>query len=375
MYDVAVAGGGPAGCYLALCLARRGRRVFVAEEHRRIGLPARCTGLIGEEAFARFDLPQEATERPVAAVNVYGPRGTAVRYAAPEPFARVVNRPRFDAALAERARAAGAEFALGQRVTAVETGPDGCRLALSSGGFVRAKCAVLATGGRSLLPAALGLGRLPGFIFGAQVETAAEGVEEVEVYVGRDLCPGSFAWVVPAAPGRARIGLTAYDRPAERLAAFLADARIKKRLPAGAPRPTVAPLPLGPLPATAADRLLAVGEAAGQIKTTTGGGVYYGLLGAEIAAAVLDEALQEGDLGKKRLGAYERRWRAALGKEIGAGLALRKWAARLDDGAIAFFLDLAARNGIMEAARRPGTFDWHAPVIKKILRARSLLTF
>ncbi|MEW5762526.1 MAG: NAD(P)/FAD-dependent oxidoreductase [Bacillota bacterium] len=370
LFDTVVVGGGPAGCYTAEGLARRGYRVLVIEEHPEIGLPARCTGLIGEEAFRRFDLPAAATQRVVSTITAYGPRGTTVRYAAGRPLARVVDRPRFDALLAARARERGALFRLGARVTAIRTSPAACTVRLENGERITARAVILATGARSPLPGQLGLGRLPQFVFGAQVEVAVDGVEEIEVYLGRSLVPGSFAWMVPTVPGCARVGLTAYDHPADRLAAFLDDPRIRARLAAAPPPPTVAPIPLGTLPQTAAGRVLVVGEAAGQVKTSTGGGVYFGLLGAEIAVDVLSGALADDDLSGTRLAAYDARWRALLGPEIRLGLRLRRWARRLDDRAIAFFLDLAGRDGVLETVRRLGTFDWHAPVIRKLFAGR-----
>lgn len=370
VFDAIIVGGGPVGCYTAAGLARRGYRVLVIEEHPQIGLPARCTGLIGEEAFRTLSLPTASTRHLVHAINVYGPRNTGLRYASATPLARVVDRPQFDAALAARAKESGAGFALGVRVTKVQVTDAGCTVFLAGGGSARARAVVIATGARSPLPAQLGLGQLPRFIYGAQVEVNVEGVEEVEVYLGRDLVPGSFAWVVPVAPDRARIGLTAYDRPRARLDGFLHDPRVRPRLKDVPPPPTVAPIPLGTLPATATDRVLVVGEAAGQVKTTTGGGVYFGLLAAEIAVDVLGEALAEGDLSRTRLAAYDTRWRAVLGREIRMGLYLRRWARRLDDAAIAFFLDLAGRDGVMEALRHPGAFDWHAPAVRKLFGAR-----
>ncbi|MBC7335892.1 MAG: NAD(P)/FAD-dependent oxidoreductase, partial [Clostridia bacterium] len=101
---------------------------------------------------------------------------------------------------------------------------------------------------------------------------------EVEVYIGHEITPGSFGWLVPTVDGRARVGLTAYDRPLDRLARLLDHPRLCGRNCRLIGRPVVAPLPLGVLPRTVADRILVVGEAAGHVKATTGGGVYYGLL-------------------------------------------------------------------------------------------------
>ena len=58
------------------------------------------------------------------------------------------------------------------------------------------------------------------------------------------------------------------------------------------PAPRLKILPLGPVTRTYADRVVAVGDAAGLVKPTTGGGIYYGLLSGSIAAEVLGDALQ-----------------------------------------------------------------------------------
>lgn len=368
MLDAIIVGAGPVGCYIAEGLARQGYEILVVEEHDQVGLPARCTGLIGEQAFTRFNLPGEAVQRAVSSITVYGPHGTRLRYAAGGTLARVVDRPRLDAALAGRAEEAGARFLLGRHVVdaVVEAGQIAVTLE-GRGERLAARSLVIATGARSNLTDKLGMGRLPGYLFGAQIETAVEGIEDVEVYLGRDLSPGSFGWAVPAGEGRARIGLTAYNYPRERLRLLLQDGRLKRRLRGPQPEPTVAPIPLGTLRTTVRERVLVVGEAAGQVKTTTGGGVYFGLLAAETAVEVLGQALARDDLTREFLAAYEVRWRELLGREIEYGLRLRRLAARLDDGTLAFFLNLANRDGIKGLVGRLAHFDWHASLIAAIL--------
>lgn len=368
LLDAIIVGAGPVGCHVAAGLAGRGHQVLVIEEHDQIGLPARCTGLIGEQAFARFDLPGAATQRIVKSIRIYGPDGTWFHHRSERPLARVVSRPQLDAALAARAAAAGAGFLLGRKVLGAQIEPKAVALTLAGSEHpLRARSLVIATGARGNLTEQLGLGRLCGYLFGVQVETEVREVEEVEVYLGRELSPGSFAWVVPTIPGRARIGLSAYGHPRERLALFLRDRRLQLRLVGPIPPPTVAPIPLGTLPTTVADRVLVVGEAAGQVKTTTGGGVYYGLLAAEIAAEVLGQALAAGDLGRASLARYEATWRQLLGREIEYGLRLRRLARRLDDATLAFFLNLANRDGIKYLVGRLASFDWHASLVSALL--------
>ena len=127
-------------------------------------------------------------------------------------------------------------------------------------------------------------------------------------------------------------------------------------------------LPLGPIARTWTDRILAIGDAAGLVKPTTGGGIYYGLLTGHLAATVLAAALRENRLGARRLREYERRWRARLGREIRAGLAFRAIAARLNDLAIDRLIELARVDGIVPLLKQTADFNWHQSAARALLR-------
>ena len=126
--------------------------------------------------------------------------------------------------------------------------------------------------------------------------------------------------------------------------------------------------PLGPIARTWTDRILAIGDAAGLVKPTTGGGIYYGLLTGHLAATVLAAALRENRLGARRLREYERRWRARLGREIRAGLAFRAIAARLNDLAIDRLIELARVDGIVPLLKQTADFNWHQSAARALLR-------
>jgi digeranylgeranylglycerophospholipid reductase len=127
-------------------------------------------------------------------------------------------------------------------------------------------------------------------------------------------------------------------------------------------------LPLGPVPRTWSDRILVVGDAAGLVKPTTGGGIYYGLLTGHLAAGVLAEALGDDRLGASRLKEYERRWRARLGPEIRAGLAFRAVAARFNDVTVDRLIELARVDGIVPLLKQTADFNWHHTAARALLR-------
>jgi flavin-dependent dehydrogenase len=122
------------------------------------------------------------------------------------------------------------------------------------------------------------------------------------------------------------------------------------------------------VPRTWSDRILAVGDAAGLVKPTTGGGIYYGLLTGHLAAGVLAEALAVDRLDGRRLKEYERRWRARLGPEIRAGLVFRGVAARLNDVAVDHLMELARVDGIVPLLHQTADFNWHQTAARALLR-------
>jgi flavin-dependent dehydrogenase len=134
------------------------------------------------------------------------------------------------------------------------------------------------------------------------------------------------------------------------------------------PQPRLKVLPLAPAERTWTDRVLAVGDAAGLVKPTTGGGIYYGLLTGRLAATVLVPALRDDRLTASRLKEYERCWRARLGPEIRAGLAFRALAARLGDAAIDRLMELARVDGIVPLLKQTADFNWHRTATKALLR-------
>ena len=128
-------------------------------------------------------------------------------------------------------------------------------------------------------------------------------------------------------------------------------------------------IPLRPLRKTYADRVLVVGDAAGQVKPTTGGGIFYSLLASEIATDALDQALAEDDLSANRLGSYQKEWKRLLSKELEVGYSARRVFEFLGDGHISSLINQASANGfVAELTNSPDvSFDWHSSMIGKIM--------
>jgi digeranylgeranylglycerophospholipid reductase len=370
VYDVIMVGAGPIGCYAASLVAGRGFRVLTIEEHETIGEPVHCTGIIGAEAFRRFDLPEDCIETELRSATLRSPGGEVLRLAKDEPQAYVVDRARLDRRLAERAFGAGASFWLGTRAEDVQTGGDHVAVSVNTHGerqWVRGKLCVLATGIDRALVARAGLQRPPRTLQAAQTWVDADGVSEVELFFGREVAPGSFAWAVPGGPGRTRVGVVCQSKAIAHLQALLESAPLRDRV-RGDLQPRARPIPVGRIARTSSDRILLVGDAAAQTKSTTGGGIYYGLLCAEHLAETIGEALHAGDCSDRMLARYDARWHRALGREMRMGDLFRRLASRLSDHQIDSLFRAAARNSVLRRIEQNWHFDWHSDIIIALLK-------
>jgi len=375
MSDVAIVGGGPGGLYAARHLASRGFRVSVFEEHLTPGKPVHCTGVLAAEAFDEFGLRRDAILNGLTTAQFFAPSGRSIAYSTTRTEALVIDRDRFDATLAEEARAAGAAIHTAERVTNVRLSAGDVVVERAGAAPVTAAVCILACGANYVLQRRLGLGMPRLHLQSAQTEMPCERPGMVELHFGNDVAPKGFAWVVPVVRGDrtfARVGLMC-DHDARTFFARFAD-RVALRWhtrPAhcsgDGPVPRAKMLPLSPIPKTYAARVLAVGDAAGLVKATTGGGIYYSLLSGRLAAETIAAGLESGDVGLRGLAPYEERWRAALGDELDAQLKLREIAQHLSDEEIDSLFHLAETDGIMPLVRRTARFNRHRDVIVALL--------
>jgi digeranylgeranylglycerophospholipid reductase len=361
--DVVVVGAGPAGCECARRLAAAGYEVLLAEEHQQAGEPVHCTGVISTEAYRAFDLPQCAIQSELDAGELTSPGGITLRVELNGTRAYTVDRRAFDLALAERARQAGAIAVHRTRVKRLSVDRWGATVTGLSAGepwSVRARGVIVATGAKSPLPQQVGLGSARGALFGAQAEVPIESRPTMQVWLGHRLVPGGFGWVVPGRQRWSRVGVLTRGSPREvlRHVAQQALQGIGEGPTDGMIR--VHPIPSAPRCPTCTDRVLSVGDAAGQVKMTTGGGIYYGLLGASIAATVMAEGLAEGQLSARYLARYETLWKQLLGPEQRAGQRLRRLASAVTDEAMDAIFRSAESLGLARHLIDLVDFDWHA---------------
>jgi geranylgeranyl reductase family protein len=358
-WDVVVVGAGPAGGSAALAAARAGLRTVLLEEHPTVGSPAHCTGKLSVHGFAEFGVPQALVRSALRAAALYGPDGTVARVRRDAVDSYVVDRDVFDRWLAETAAAAGAEVVTGVRARRLAR-LDGRILVEGErrGQPFRAEAGVVvdAEGARALLPATLGVRPRRVLMHGLQYEMEGlhlDAEDMPELYFGRQWAPGFFAWTMPLGGRAGRVGVCVDPRLTRRpplyyLEHLLRDHPVVARRTAGARvvRKLAGRIPiLGARRPSFAPGLLVVGDAAGHVKATSGGGIYFSLVAGRLAAEAAAQAL-DGDAAAYR--AYERAWLRRFGREVRFTVGVRRMLNALSDADLARLIAAIARNPLLQ---------------------------
>lgn len=329
--DVVVVGGGPSGSFCALNLAKKKINVTVFEEHGEIGFPCHCAGHLsinGLKTLGLYPLPRGIVENIFSSVKIYSPKGREFSIRFNSPITCVVNRALFDKHIAHLAEKAGAHFSLKSKVERLieEKGVAKGVGAKKDGKIIKifGKIIVDAEGTSYKILRQAGLSPPVRDSFVNCVNAEVKNVEDleldtVEVFLGNAYAPGFYAWLIPLKEDEAKVGLGAkIGNPQSLLQKLMHKhpAASKKLRKAKILREIFHSIPLsGPVEAYS-NHFLAVGDAAAQVKPTTGGGVILGLNCARIAADIAAEAIEQGDYSSKFLSAYQQHFMKLLGFDL-----------------------------------------------------------
>jgi len=384
--DAIVIGGGPAGLFAATEIAKKGYDVRVLEEHERVGEPDHCAGLLSASGVRRLGvkLPNEVVQNTVSGARIYSPSGHSITIERGKREAHVIDRRRFDAWLAERAVELGAEITTGTKASEfvkAELYNHRIRVKGRANTELTSRAYVIAEGSRCRLSGSIGIptvqksSKFPAF----QYEVSGVDIDDeiVEMFYGRNVAPGFFAWIIPLGERRARVGLASRDKSRPRLDALIQHHKlVSKRMKGAKIERSLGGIVLIGMPISRMTfrNMITVGDAAGIVKATTGGGVILGGLTARLAGKIIAENLSAG-METIKIQQYDKQCKSLVFDELRTMYLAQRALASLSDKGLDSIIQDAGNLRLLDVVKSEGDMDLQGRVIKKLLAdPRMILT-
>lgn len=376
--DVLVVGAGPAGLIAGREAARRGVDVIILEENKEVGSPCHCAGLLSVRGLKEIGIEpsRKFVQNEVSGAVFHSPSDITFKVRGREKMAYVVNRTSLDKALARQAVTAGAELRLGFKAEmfliekGVVSGVVG-----ENKETTRAKVVIDAEGSSCRLLKRTKFERPSpgGFLPATQLEIVDVKTDRnlVEIFVGGKVAPKFFLWMIPTGDDSARVGLACKDRNRYEFLQEFVERRFGKHRITAVRAGFV--ITSGPSTRTYYDGVIVVGDAAGQTKPTTGGGVVTGGMCASIAGRVAAEAALKNDSSADFLKKYEESWRKRLGREFSTMLLARRIFNNLSDVTIDEIFKAIIESRLQKIIEEEGDIDFQTEVLRTLARQPSLL--
>ena len=355
LYDVVIAGGSIAGLLCAREIAKNGHSVLVLEEDDEIGTPEHCGGLVSISGLNELGIiPFRKTfEHFIETAKIFSPVGSSFSIESKKQKVAEINRRDLDKQIALQAKKNGAEIWV--RTSFKETTNDGVK---TSEGDIKCKIIVDARGVSALINK-----DRTGILSSAQFEVLADWIKKskVEVYFDQKKFPGFFAWIIPSSDGVGKVGVAGKGINAANALKDFLDLKGKHSII----RKIFAPIWIkGPIDNFVSNNVVIVGDAAGQSKPTTAGGIFSCGMGGILAGKAISKFLETGN--KKDLDEYQKKWSEKFGKEFEKQLLARKILERLDNETIDKLFDSVTPEILNEISTKDD-FDFHTSSIIKLL--------
>ena len=290
-YDVTIIGGGPIGGAAAQIFSTKGYNVSIFEKKDKIGEPVNCAGLVSHRVLELCNINKNTiVQNKIKGANIHSPSGNILQIGGNKNHAYVINRKLFDQKIIDSAEDKGAKIFLKNKLIKAKNIDSNVEFTTSK--KQKYKCSLLigADGPNSTVRNIFSFQKPKEILkgIGAEIENTNLNPDYVEIFIGNNIAPGFFAWIIPTnrSGSKARIGLCGKEKSQfpishyfnsflknKYLSNYFKNIKIASRL-GGL-------IPIGPIKPFVKSNIILIGDAAAQVKPTSGGGLYPGLMCAK----------------------------------------------------------------------------------------------
>jgi geranylgeranyl reductase family protein len=377
-YDSIIVGGGPIGGFIAGEIADKNFNVAVIEKNKEIGIPMNCAGLVTPRVFDILKISKtQVCENEIKGANIHSPSGKTLRIGGDRVHALAIDRSKFDKEILKNAKNKGAEIFLENSLLSAQKIGHYIELKTSKNHDFKCDLLIGADGPNSKIRDRFALPEPKEFLRGIGAEIIDTNLDPdfVEIFIGNNIAPGFFAWIIPTNKNgtRARTGLCinqdSLNSPKyyfsnllnnEKTSNLIGNSKTIKKF-GGV-------IPLGPLKKTYESNVMIAGDAAAQVKPTSGGGIYTGLLCANYCSSVSVDALKNKNFSPQFLKQYHKNWYTDIGRELNLGMKFRKIFRHFSDKHFDKYIEKFQNPKISEIINRYGDIDYPSKLIKPMLK-------
>ena len=360
-YDVVIAGGSISGLLTAREVAKKGYSVLVLEEGFEVGTPDHCGGLVSKIALNDLEInPSEKIyDCAINNASIFSPSGKMLEINSKNQQIISVDRRQLDKQAAYQAQKYGAKIIVNSSYK--EKTKEGVSTSI---GDIDCKILVDCRGIGALVN-----DNRNGILLSAQYEVYADWIVNghVEVYFDQIKYPGFFAWIIPSGNGIGKVGVAGKDiNTSKTIEEFL-----KHKGKYSTIRKIFSPIWInGPIKNFVSKDIVIVGDAAGQSKPTTAGGIYSCGMGGIMAGNAIAKYLETND--NSQLVQYQESWYSKFGKEFEKQQLARKVLQKIDNKTVDKIFDMITPEILSEISSKDD-FDFHTASIIKLLGVRKSL--
>ncbi|MFX1573598.1 MAG: hypothetical protein ACFFB0_12680 [Promethearchaeota archaeon] len=373
-FDICIVGASIAGNYLCYLLSNTNLKIAVIEEHKEIGLPLQCAGIISEKIIKLIELSEEIILNRVKIAKIVAPKGRFIKISGnEEPY--IIDRTALDLYFYERVRNNNnIKFFLGEKFKLFKyMRNDHQKLLIveTSNRILKVKVLVGCDGPLSVVAKLLGIKNKN--LYATQIRITANLEEnEAAMYFDprwREL----FGWIVPEGNGIFRIGMACSQNIRKNFQIFLKQLKIdfeqKINQQGGL-------IPYGMMNKLAFNNILLLGDAACQVKATTGGGIINLLTASKYAAYCIKKSFKINNLSRKIIKKYyEKPCMSTIGKQLKIHYLIRAVLERLRNKDFIKLFEIIKTSKIENLINIYGDMDFPKTLIFKFLRIPNVISF
>ena len=373
-FDVCIVGASIAGNYLTYLLSKSNIRIAVIEIHKEIGLPFQCAGIISQKLSKLIELPKEIVLNRVNIAKIVGPSGNFIKLSGNErPYVidrikldrlfynKVKDNPNITYYLVEKYKSFEYHIDDGKKYLLIET----------SKRKLITKILIGCDGPLSLVGEQLNAKNV--VLYASQIRIKANNNEYEAAMYFNPQWKQLFGWIVPEGNTVYRIGIASAKDVNKCFKRFLNELNvdINKRIDQQG-----GIIPYGIMNKLAFDNILLLGDAAGQVKATTGGGIIMLLTAAKYASNCVNLCLKYGNFSKRFIKKYyEKPCSQTIGRELRLHFLIRLILENFREKDFETFFKLIKENKIEHLVSFYGDMDFPKVLVIKLLHNRSVLSF